>query len=187
MYPSEWNRFSFLRVTLCAVLFWTGALTLASAAPLSDEMEFRRIEDVGPAWQTVALGNSYNSAVPVCIYVTVSTASPSALPRIRNIQSSSFELKIQEMTGGANPVDNPTPGTVHCVIAETGLHTLPDGRPFEAFSVLSDRTTGSANGSWNVADFENVWASVAGSYTSPVALVGLVTSNDPQPTAPFYQ
>ncbi|NBC20635.1 MAG: hypothetical protein GVY06_06250 [Alphaproteobacteria bacterium] len=158
---------------------------MASAAPLSDEMEFRRIEDVGPAWQTVALSNSYNSAVPVCIYVTASTASPSALPRIRNIQSDSFELKIQEMTGGSNPVDNPTPGTVHCVVAETGLHTLADGRTFEAFTVLSDRTTGSANGGWNVADFENVSASVSGSYTSPVALVGLVTSNDPQPTAPF--
>lgn len=148
-------------------------------------MEFRRIENVGAVWQTVALDNSYTSAIPVCIYVTISTASQPALPRIRNVQSGSFELKIQEMTGGANPVDNPTPGTVHCVIAETGLHTLPDGRQFEALSVLSDRTTGLVNGSWNVADFEDVTSSIAGTYSSPVALVGIMSANDPQPSAPF--
>jgi uncharacterized repeat protein (TIGR01451 family) len=154
------------------------------AAPLSDALEFRRIDGVGTAWTSVALDNSYTAPVIVCTYVTPS-AAPSALPRIRNVSASAFELKIQEITGGSNPVDNPTPGQVHCVVAETGLHTLADGRTFEAFSVLSDRTTGQANGNWNTADLENVSSSVAGSYTSPVSLVGLMSSNDAQPTAPY--
>lgn len=148
-------------------------------------MEFRVINNVGTNWATVALENTYTNAVPVCTYVTVSTAAEPALPRIRNIQSGSFELKIQEMTGGSNPLDNPTPGTVFCVIADEGLHTLPDGRQFEAMSVLSDRTTGSANGTWKYADLEDLTGIVAGAYTRPVALVGLISSNDTQPSAPF--
>ena len=156
-----------------------------AAAPLSSDMEFRVINNVGTNWATVALENTYTNAVPVCTYVTVSTAAEPALPRIRNIQSGSFELKIQEMTGGSNPLDNPTPGTVFCVIADEGLHTLPDGRQFEAITVLSDRTTGNTNGNWNYADLEDLTGIVAGAYTTPVALVGLISSNDAQPSAPF--
>ena len=168
---------------LAILMFW--AVPHARAAPLSNDLEFRIISNVGSGWTNVALNNSYTNAVPVCTYVTASTASESALPRIRNIQSDRFELKIQEMTGGSNPLDNPTPGTVFCVIADEGLHTLPDGRTFEAITVLSDRTTGQANGNWNYADLEDLTGVVAGVYTAPVALVGLISSDDAQPSAPF--
>ncbi|MEL6258325.1 MAG: hypothetical protein AAFQ67_04625, partial [Pseudomonadota bacterium] len=152
------------------------------AAPLSDELEFRTIENVGTAWQVVALDNSYSNAIPVCTYVTVSIASRSALPRVRNISASSFELRIQEFTGGANPTASTTPGTVHCVIAEAGAHTLEDGRRFEAFSVLSDGLNGNAVG-WNFNQTEDVSSLISNAYANPITMAGLISANDPQPSA----
>ncbi len=157
----------------------------AIAAPLSLEMEYQTIDNVGTSWITVNLDGTYGNAIPVCTYVTQSIASPPALTRVRNITPQSFQLKIQEMVHNSSPVENTTPGTVHCVIAETGAHTLPDGRAFEAFSVLSDATTGKANGNWNVNDFEDVTSLVANSYISPVVMVGLISAIDPQPSAPM--
>lgn len=157
----------------------------AQAAALSPALEYRIIANVGATDQTVLLENTYTNAVPICTYVTVGTSSPSALPRISSIGPDRFTLRIQEITGGSNTVNNPVAGTVFCLIAEEGLHTLPDGRRFEALTVVSDRTTGQANRNWRFTDMEEITGAVLGTYTNPVAVVGLISANDPQPTAPF--
>ena len=164
-----------------AVAFLAGA----AAAPVTADLEYREIQNVGAAWITVPLENTYASAVPVCTYNTVSTASRSALPRIQNITSSSFQLRIQEFTGGSNPTAATTPGTVYCVIADEGPHVLADGRRFEAFTILSDQTTGQAAGNWNFADSEDASSLVRQSYANPVTMAMVISANDAQPSAIF--
>lgn len=174
------RRYLYFALLLC--ISATASMS-ANATPLSAEMEYQTIQDVGTSWITVSLDNTYTSPIPVCTYVTLSIASRPVLTRVQNVLSQSFQLKIQEMTGGNNPTANTTPGTVHCVIAETGVHTLPDGRAFEAFSVFSDQTTGRNNANWNPVRFENVTDTISNTYTEPVILAGLITANDPQPSA----
>ena len=154
----------------------------ANAAALSDDVEYRIINNVGTAWITVPLANTYTAAIPICTYVTTSIAVRSAVPRIRNIGPNSFDLRLQEFTGGTNPTANTTPGTVFCVIADTGRHTLEDGRAIEAFSVLSDSTAAQPTG-FNIAAATRTDTSIIGSYpNNPIALTGVISSNDAQPS-----
>ncbi len=175
---------SVTRALLASLLaFCALEATPVKAAPLTPELEYIEALNVGTTFITVPLTNTYANAIPVCTYVLASPTDRSAVPRIRNITPSSFQLRIQEFTGGANPTASTTPGTVFCVVAEAGAHTLPDGRLFEAFSVVSDETSGLAFG-WNIAaDAENVSALVSQSYANPVTMGAVISANDPQPSA----
>ncbi|MEM7767953.1 MAG: hypothetical protein AAF253_10765, partial [Pseudomonadota bacterium] len=92
-----------------------------------------------------------------------------------------FELRLQEFTGGSNPSANTTPGTVHCTIAETGIHTLEDGRVVEARSINAPATAGQAVG-WNAATSVDASPLFVTAFTNPVAMTGVITANDSQPS-----
>lgn len=161
----------------------------ARALVLTSYFETVLVKDVSTSWTTVALDNSYSNAIPVCTYVLGTFAGspgnyvdPPAVPRIRNIGASSFELRVQGWEDSAASTND-----VHCIVMEEGAHTLPDGRLVEAHSVLSDQTNGqfSTDGGWNLALMENVSASIVHSYSNPTVLGQVMSYNDNRASSIF--
>lgn len=169
-----------------AVLLLLAVLVLfagkAQALVLTSYFETVLVADVSTSWTTVSLDNSYTNAIPVCTYVLGTFAGsagnytdPPAVPRIRNIGSSSFELRIQGWEDSAASAAD-----VHCVIMDEGAHTLPDGRLVEAHSVLSNLTNGqnATDGNWSQASLEDVSSSIVHTYSTPVVLGQVMSYND---------
>ncbi len=166
-------------------LFWTvvkfAACLLAARAPyahgqvLTQDMEVKRLPNIGAAWVTVNLENTYTNPIITCTYNLQSNANPSATTRIRNISGSSFQLRIQQFENSSTV----TPGNVHCIIADEGVYDLPSGLKFEAHSVISDQTSGqNVPNNWNVVNLEEVTANVIQSYTAPLVLGQVMSFND---------
>ncbi len=93
--------------------------------------------------------------------------------RLQNIGPNSMEIRLQEPRDSAAI----TPSDVHCIIAEEGAHTLPDGTNFEAHTVLSDATVG-WNPGWATASLENVSGDIIHAYANPAVLGQVMTNND---------
>lgn len=154
----------------------------ASAAVLTPDLEAHLIKNVSTTWQTVTLANSYTDAIPICTYNLLSFSGtagnydyPPATVRIRNITASSFDVRIQGWEDGPAFANN-----VHCIVTDKGSHTLPDGRKYEAYTVLSDKTAGrySTDGGWLEANMENVSATITNTYKDPVVLGQVISYND---------
>jgi len=154
----------------------------AKALVLTPYFESVLVPNVSTSWTTVALDNSYANAIPVCTYVLGTFAgtpgnytNPPAVTRIRNITSSSFQLRIQGWENG--PAST---GDVHCMVMDEGAHKLPDGRLVEAHSVISDKTSGqfSTDGGWNQAILEDVSSSIVHNYSKPVVVGQVMSYND---------
>ena len=160
-------------------LFLAGLFTAFSvhAQILSPEAEVKLVTGVGFAPQTVMLENTYSSAVPVCIYNLASTTNSSAIPRIRNITATSFQVSIQSM-----PNTNPgNTGNVHCIIVEEGTHTLPDGRQVQAITQLVTDVLGLEAG--NFEEAVDISGLVSPGFANPIALGAVISSNDTRATA----
>ena len=130
---------------------------------------------VGAAWQTVNLDPTYTFLSPVvaCTYNLPSSADNEAVVRIRNVSPASFDIRIQQPLNSSSV----TASNVYCLVAEEGLHTLPDGRNFEAHLVLSTDTSGNSADGWDGTG-EDVTANILGSYASPVVLGQVMSFND---------
>ena len=166
-------------VCVLATLF---AATNSHSIELTSYMEVQLVKNVSTNWQTVSLANSYSDAIVVCTYTLAAfnAANPPAITRIRNITSSSFDLRIQGWEDSAAATND-----VHCIIVDEGAHTLPDGRQLEAHSVLSDQTNGrfATDGNWNQALTENVSTSIVNTYANPVVLGQVMSFNDNRASA----
>lgn len=144
----------------------------AWAVIVTGDLEVVTIPNVGNTAQTVNLENSYTSAIPVCTYNIVSTAPVPAVVRIDNITATSFDVYLQKASGSATAE---TPGDVHCIISDEGEYTV-GGLHWETRTKLSTFTSvRSAFG--NATD--NVTASITGTFTSPLVLHQVISSNDP--------
>lgn len=160
-----------LKVVLMVTL-WLASTISARATPLSADLEIQLVTGVGFTPRTVVLENTYASAVPICTYNLPSVTSPPVVPRISNITATSFDLSIQSM-----PDTNPgVTGNVHCIIADEGLHTLPDGRQFQAITQLVTNVLGQSAGSFE--ETVDISGLVATSFTNPIALGAVISSND---------
>jgi len=149
-----------------------GILTLPPIAP-SQEIkkyfgEIRKISNVGETWQTVDLLKSYAPPVIVCTYNIPSVSDLPAVTRITNVQSNSFDLKIQNPCG-----TGVTPGEVTCLIVEEGDYILPNGNNLEAHRYNSQQTD--AKGDWTPVDigFSQI-------YTNPIIIGQVMSNNDPE-------
>lgn len=152
----------------------------AFAQALTTDLEVRRVQNVGAAWVSVPLSNSYAQAVVVCTYNLASNANPSAIPRIRNVTATSFEVRIQQFESN----DTVTAGDVHCIVSDEGAYDLPNGLKYEARTVLSDRTAGNtAPGGWGYANNEEVTGSLTQTYANPVVLGQVMSFNDTRASA----
>ncbi|MCP5458337.1 MAG: hypothetical protein H6971_01740 [Gammaproteobacteria bacterium] len=142
----------------------------AVALVITSNLEVLRIPAVDYNFKTVGLQNTYASPVITCTYRLPSAAANEAAVRINNVTGNSFNIKIQR----PNNSSAVTASDVYCLAAEAGLHSLPDGRTFEAHTALS--TTTSGNNVWN--NGIDVSSQVTGTYSSPVVLGQVMSYND---------
>lgn len=157
-------------------------LKVAGAFTLSSGVETVSHASVGTAWQTLTFENTYTNPVVVCVYTLPSSAAPPATVRVRNVGATSVEVRMQQFGPGTTV----TASTVNCLVAETGLHTLPDGGLIEARTVLSNSTHGQvAVDGWLIAPMQNMSGSFAGAFSSPIALGQVMTFNDADASAFF--
>jgi len=139
--------------------------------PGYDWMEVIKVDSVDGTWRTVNFRNSYNSPVAVCTYNLTSKTKNDATVRMRNVGTTSMEIKLQhpvqsdDVSGG---------GDVYCIVMEEGNHTF-DGLNVEAHKVDSDDINGKRI-DWDVSRMENVGYSQ--SYTNPVVLGQVMSYNN---------
>ncbi|MCP4571237.1 MAG: hypothetical protein GY838_02685, partial [bacterium] len=113
---------------------------------------------------TVTLTNSYTSAVVACSIQYANNTTP-VVARVTNVTSSSFDVYLQNPSGGAVASDN-----VNYLVVEEGAWTI-DGVNIEAQKYLS-----------TVTDENNSWVgespTYGQAYTSPVVLGQVMSVND---------
>ena len=150
------------------------------AAPLSGTVEAIIIPSVGGTFQTIGFENSYTNATPVCIYNLPSNANNPAVVRIQSVGSGSMQVRLQEPRDSAAV----TAGPVYCLVAETGVNILPDGRRIEARQVVSTTTVGRSTpatfpnpNATTDAPYQNISGSFSG-FTNAIALGQVMTFND---------
>ena len=146
----------------------------ANAQVLTLDLETKLVPNVGAGWTTVYLENTYTSPVVVCSYNLPSSSDPTVTTRVRNVTSTSFQVRIQQFENSSVV----TPSDVHCIIADEGAYNS-GGLKFEARTVLSDRTSGlSVPSGWNLVNNEEVTGSLTQSYAAPVVLGQVMSFND---------
>jgi len=133
------------------------------------KMAFGIIPDVGENWVTVHLDQNYSSMVVVATVEMIDKTIEPAVPRLRNAQGNSFELRVQNPGTG-----NTTQSLydINYVVLEEGVYTEADhGIKMEAVKVNSNITA--RTGSWTRVD-----RSYANTYSSPVVLGQVMSYND---------
>jgi hypothetical protein len=139
-----------------------------SPAPSADAyMESMVVTDVTSDWKTVALSPGFVSPIPACTVKYEGYIANPMVVRIQNLQSSSFDIKLQNPSG-VTPL---APFDVHCLVVEEGSWTMPDGTNIEAQSYSSSRVD--YYGSW-VGELQTY----RNSYTQPVVLGQVLSYND---------
>ena len=131
-------------------------------------METGVLNAVGESWQTVSLQNTYTSPVVVATYELPSKNDPTVVTRIRNANSTSFQIKLQSTGPNFN-------GTyqVHYMVVEEGTYTTAaNGIKMEAKKVISTETA--RKNSW-VTETQTY----ANAYNNPVVIGQVMTENDP--------
>ncbi len=126
------------------------------------------VENVGDSWQTVSVPKSYNEMVVVASVQYPSTDSLPAVPRIRNVASDRFEVRIQNPSG-----DSLSGYKIHFVTVEAGVYNATrDGVTMEARRTTSTLTD--YRGSWLAQE-----QTFANTYTAPVVIGQVMSADDP--------
>lgn len=123
-------------------------------------------------WKTVALTNSYLSPIVVCT-PEYGAGSPAIAPRVRNVTGVSFQLQMARTDGSTAPLK---PLNMRCLVVEEGVYSeAAHGIKLEA--VKYDSTVTDRFQSWNgeARDYAN-------SYSNPVVIGQVMTSNDARPS-----
>ena len=125
-------------------------------------------------WVTVNLQRTYINPVVVAKPLTYKGADPSIV-RIRNVTTTSFEIKVQEWEykDGAHTTE-----TMPYLVVEKGQHTLTGGVKLEAGThAINDeyvtRSCGSSSSSSDSISFGSTFS------VAPVVLASVVTNADP--------
>ncbi len=120
---------------------------------------------VGSAWETINLINNYTSPVVVASVQYANNTIP-VVPRITNVTSTSFMLRIQNPSNSSIVSEK-----VHYLVVEEGNWSLPDGTKIEAYKFLS--TVVGENNNW-VGESRTY----VNTYTNPVVLASVMSYND---------
>ena len=162
------------RLTLAGGVFWLLGAQLAYGQILTADLELKLVPNVGAAWQTVQLENSYSDAIIVCTYNLPNSSDPSVTTRIQNVTSTSFQLRLQQFENSSAV----TASDVHCVIADEGAYNN-GGLKYEARKVISDRTSGlSVPGGWGNINNEDVSTDISQTYANPHVVGQVMSFND---------
>ena len=125
------------------------------------------VNGVTGSWQTVALPQTYGTPVIVAT-VDQPIGSPSVVTRIDNITATSFDLRLQNPSGGAAG-----PATVRYLVAEEGIY---DESVF-GFALEARRFTSTVTdraGTWNAEA-----RAYGTSFSNPVVVGQVMSYNDP--------
>ena len=126
------------------------------------------VAQVGDAWQTVSLGNVYQSPVVVATVQIDDGSQDPVVARVRNAGASSFDVRLQTTTGV-----NAASFDVQFFVVEEGIYTeAVHGVTMEA--VRTNSTITARAGSWTREP-----RSFVNSYVNPVVLGQVMTANDP--------
>ncbi|NLX56889.1 MAG: tandem-95 repeat protein, partial [Planctomycetaceae bacterium] len=120
------------------------------------------------SWKTVTLDHTYNSMVVVAS-ANYSPGDPPLVTRVRNATGNKFDIRVQRVDGSAAPISGVT---VYYTVVEEGVYNQAQhGIKMEAAKFTS-----------TVTDSAGAWigqqASYHNSYTSPVVVGQVLTSND---------
>ena len=126
--------------------------------------------EVGSAWETITLTQSYNDPVVIGGTPSFDGSDPSTV-RIRNVTSDSFEIKIDEWNY-LNPFHSPE--VVSYMVLEAGQYQLADGT-----SVVAGNRTGQDQ---NVQTY-SLGSAFAGQ-DAPLVFASVVTYSDPSAVTP---
>ncbi|MCL3781361.1 PKD domain-containing protein [Prolixibacteraceae bacterium JC049] len=125
---------------------------------------------VGAEWQTVSLDSTYTDMVVVTTPVLNSSSELPAVVRVRNANTTSFDIKLQ--AAGSHTLTSNR--TVHYITVEQGSYTeLAHGVKMEAYKVNSANT-------WYkwAPNSQLEQRSYVNSYTEPVVIGQVMTNND---------
>ena len=150
-----------------------GARAQSAPIVLSGELEIHQVSGVGAGWVSVPIVNTLSSPVVACTYTLPSDADNSATVRLRNVGPGGFDVRVQQFENGSAVATS----DVYCLVADAGAHTLPDGRAFEAGTVLSDQVNGNSVG-WTAARSERIDTLMGTSFANPVVFGSVMSFND---------
>jgi hypothetical protein len=129
-------------------------------------IEYNYISNVSSSWQTIALTETFTSPVIVATPVIQSNSDPTVLARIKNVTSSSFDIKVESLSGVMANV------TVYFVVVEEGVYNvLEHGVKMEAVVATTDLTAHKNNWVFETRTYQN-------SYQNPVILGQVMSAND---------
>ena len=113
--------------------------------------EYGTLNNLNHDWQTITLNESYTNPVVIVGDPTLNGPDP-AVVRLRNVDSNSFQLRIQE----ANYLnDRHAPESVSYLVLEAGDWILSDGTRISAGTHDSNRLTSSGFDSINLTGFDS--------------------------------
>jgi hypothetical protein len=142
----------------------SGSASITVSIGLAAKLEATSV-NVGGSAVTVNLTKTYTSPVVVCSIQYDNNSTP-VVTRITNLTASSFDVYLQNPSGGAVATDN-----VSCLVVEEGVWTI-DGVKIEAQTYTS-----------TVTDRQGTWVgqtqSYGQTYTNPVVLGQVMSVNDP--------
>jgi len=117
----------------------------------------------------VKLKGVYIDPVVACTYRLDNTGVAPNLVRVSNVTGTGFDIKVQTPQTAVG-VDS----DVYCLVAESGVHTLPNGTVFEAGTTLSTATNSA--GDWSTSKQQRV--ELGHSFTAPAVLGQVMSEND---------
>lgn len=130
-------------------------------------IEYNLISNVSSSWQTIALTETFASPVIVATPVILSNSDPTVVARMRNVTPSSFDIKVESLSGV--PANNVT---VYYVVVEEGVYNMADhGVKMEAVVATADLTARKNNWVFESRTYQN-------SYQNPVILGQVMSAND---------
>lgn len=145
-----------------------GIINVTIRNAISNVGETRKISDVDSTWSTLNFYNTYDNPIVVAISNTTSGDDDEKVVRIKNIGSTSCEIRLQ------NPNDNTTvgPSDVYALIVEEGEWLLDSNVPFKAGSVDIDNPNNKNN--WSELRMELINCT----YDNPIVLGQVASFSD---------
>ncbi len=149
---------------------WGGSASFTTENDNSPKLARLTVSSVtSGTWNQVSLGQTYNSPVIIATPIYAGSSTPPVNTRIRNAAGGGFEITVERRDGQTTPVSV----DVSVIVVEEGVYTLAEhGVNLEAVKFTSTITAGRNNWVTEARSYQN-------SYTSPVVLGQVMTSNDP--------
>jgi hypothetical protein len=141
--------------------------------PITSDLEYQKISNVGYGWSHITFANSYSNPIMVCSNVLADATKKEDVVRINNLSSSGADIKIQR----PSDVDPAHTTDVYCVISDEGSYTIPF--KYEAHKVVSTKTSGQkTQNAWSASGTEEVTNAVMQTYNNPTVLGQVMSYND---------